>query len=136
MILCLSFLDGRAMTTGRQPVRFDEAKSVLDHIRDMFTPHIFRKGSKLANRTVAEITRDEWMSFLGLVYKSVFNPVLPHQSGADTTVIKKRLAGCLSVFIFGSEMVLKYKMTDGGGKTTVDSIALPTSRGEDTHLQV
>lgn len=91
----------------------------------MFKPRVVVKGSRKDLRTDEEIVRDDWMNFLGKLYKRYFNPVLPSESGSETTRLKQRLAACLRAFFFGNDSSLKYKQTING-IASIGSINLPS----------
>ena len=66
------------------------------------------------------------MLFLGKVYVLSFNPILPHQSGSDTTRMKYRLAASVRHFIFGSDTQLNFKKESKvNGMVVVSKIPLP-----------
>lgn len=117
------------MNDGPQPVKFREATYVTDHIRGMFTPHKFEAGKSNDQRTPDEVIRDQWMVFLGKMYKRYLNPLLPHQSGTQTSRLKYRLAACIRTFLFGTESTMSLSDVDSNGLTRLAKIPLPKVDG-------
>ncbi len=116
----------REIVNGPQPTTLAFAEVVSQYIEDMFTPRVCAKGDTNKNRTKGMICRDNWMLFLGKVYVLSFNPILPHQSGSDTTRMKYRLAAAIRHFVFGSDSELNYKKDSRvNGMLVVSKIPLP-----------
>ena len=107
---------------------------VAELIRDMFTPHIWARGETASSRSRAAITRDSWMDFLGGEIQRVFNPVLPHESGPDTLVIRKNLATSIRTTFFGLAMDVRFHGRDKFGSTNLTEIDLPLPKSKSFRL--
>ena len=91
----------------------------------MFTPHRYEKGQTKETRSRSAKTRDSWMEFLGAACLTVFNPILPHESGPDTYRIKKNLSTAIRTCFFGLEPYLRVSDKDCFGNTILLQIDLP-----------
>ncbi len=99
-------------------------------IQDMFIPHDWQKGETLGSRSRAAITRDSWMDYLGCEVQRVFNPVMPHESGPDTTSIRKNLATAIRTTFFGLAMDVRFQGRDRCGSSTFTEIDLPLPKSK------
>ncbi len=109
---------------------YTTASTIVELIRDMFTPHNYEKGEKKPNRSRAAKTRDSWMDFLGAACLTVFNPILPHESGPETFKIKRNLSTAIRTCFFGFEPYLRVADKDCFGNTVVLQIDLPDVHSE------
>lgn len=102
------------------------ANKIAVLIMDMFTPHSFAKGETLSSRSTAAITRDSWLSFLGLICISFFNPVTYGDSGPETKKIRNNIATTLRSCFFGLEIEVQFSFKDKNGFTEFKEVRLPT----------